>query len=331
MFTILSKDLADLYAKNLEKFSHRTRNEIPIAKDQGSWKFRSKGQASVYKKLQKIGVAKKVLFAPNYTAQSMASSKMKVVHKIGAALQEKVTGVSKLVVPDGLAGRLVLTDTSKKGMSEFTNILAEAIKRNKLKIISIRNYQHEDGAAYLSDEMIDTLVKATKERGKGFNRPIKIFDRESSIQPMGYTSLHINVWMEGVGLTELQVRGSLIDKLAETLHIFYDTRSGKELFYKYQSNPDIVKISNQIKAMTEEETESYLAYAKSYYSYVRRVEAGESLSAPQLPDNISQYSELEIGNIWDLIKEYHPGGVDIPNEVFSFKDFIDDLLRGILV
>ncbi len=335
-FMLFSRELEAHYKGELKKFEDFVTQAFPIAKGQGVWKIRSKKLESIYQKIKKARSSLKVIYSLSHFSHKAANSSNSGLRKIGTSLQKSIVSFSELALSDGIAGRLILSDTGPKGMQEFTEMLIEAIKVHKIEIVSIRNYQLQEGLGYLSEEMLQKLKNAIKSSSRFpylKHRSLQVLSKKESTLSTGYVSLHFKIRIPQIGLTEIQVRGGTLDKLAEANHLFYDARTGKPLHYRYQDNPKIIYLVEIIKNLNEQQVEQYITYLRQYFRYTRTFETGHSNTPPpQLPKELSSYPELDIGTIWKLIKPYYPIRESDPfNEIFSLKKFLDKLVKTLWV
>ncbi len=298
LMSFFSKNLEDHYASHFDDFQKLILNSLDDGNNKNrQWKFRAKSRDSIRKKITKIPKTSNVFFNLN-----------RFGNKVGGKIQRVIQRLTSIVVTDGLAGRIVYDVGSKREMDKFTSLLAKAIEDKKIKIVSITNYQSEDGIAYLSPDNIVTLKNAAKYRKypMTIKKPEKSFINES-----GYISLHLIVWYPDVGMTEIQVRGRKLDMVSEANHLFYDITQEKPLNNTYKNNPKLVSIYNSFLQLNEEQRVSYMSYTKEYYRFIRGFEMGalRASDEPKLPHDLAMHHELSIQSIWNEIRKYYEDGL----------------------
>jgi len=199
------------------------------------------------------------------------------------------------VITDGIRGRLVLNDTSPKGVEKVVNKLIELIQNKKIKVLGIDNYPaqwtltpdktfynslNDNGLPYLNKTTIENLVKTLK-----IHQPNQAL-KDSRDKKWGYTTLQFDLETEDGIPLELQIRGSLTNWMAEVDRILYDIRNDKELpleFKKFEKHAILLQ-----KKFGNDEMDRYFQYIRDYYTYVRQKELDNnypSLNRPQLPEN----------------------------------------------
>jgi hypothetical protein len=204
---------------------------------------------------------------------------------------------ARSAIGDGIGTRLVLKDTSPQGIDQFTDTLADAIRTRQLNVTEINNYRGPNGTAYLSEPQISKLQQAAADAGT----PMKVLSGNSAVKPSGYTTTQMNITHPGGISGEFQVRGSLINELAEQEHIFYDLAKGKDLSKGHPELREFIQpTKDAVESMSEAQQIMYREYLSQTYSHTRQLELGIPHPPPKLPEGISPLLEIE-----NLSKTYH--------------------------
>ena len=110
----------------------------------------------------------------------------------------------------------------------------------------------------------------------------------------------MNIKHKNGAVSELQIRGKAINELAESEHIIYDLREGKDLI---NGNPekaailgDLPEIIKNIYKDKDNQQQKLLSqYLTECYAYARKTELKEPVKKPVLPAGLDK--QLDIDNI----------------------------------
>ncbi len=299
-----SADLESDYKKHFNSFTELVTNNLEATGAHANWKFRAKSRGSIRKKLTKIPHSSSVVFNAN-----------RLGYQVGGPLKSIIKRITGLLVPDGLAGRLIFDEANQADMDKLIESLSKAIEQKKIRLVSMSNYQTENGYSYLTDQQIAKLKEASKVR----KLPLIVKSKNKATLSSGYTSLHLILWYPGVGRTEVQIRARKIDILSEINHIYYDVTQGKPLSDQYSGDRRVVNIYQIFKDFDEEQVADYLAYTAKYYEYMRASELNEVSTSdlPTLPESLSGIKEIEIPQIWDVMRDYYENGLFRDYDLFG--------------
>ena len=128
----------------------------------------------------------------------------------------------------------------------------------------------------------------------------KNYNSPKAVKSSGYTTCQINIQHKNGVISEFQIRGKHINKLAESEHIFYDISQKKDLS---KGNPAIKQLTDPLVKVVEEMNakgnehikEAYSKYLTVCYKYARMQELGIPIAKPSLPPGVDPM--LDIDNI----------------------------------
>lgn len=216
-------------------------------------------------------------------------------------------------IQDAYGARLVMDDTSPAAISKVHRSLLNAVDSGEIKLLEINNYQGEGGVPYFSSAQIKQLQAHCRRQGyemrviSDVNAPkgkenlySKNYNSPKAVKSSGYTTCQINIQHKNGVISEFQIRGKHINKLAESEHIFYDISQKKDLS---KGNPAIKQLTDPLVKVVEEMNakgnehikEAYSKYLTVCYKYARMQELGIPIAKPSLPPGVDPM--LDIDNI----------------------------------
>lgn len=170
------------------------------------------------------------------------------------------------------------------------------------QLLNIAKAHHDATGKFLDFVNSANIAKSDEVIKKvGINPDEKIFNevtdkqKGKAIKDSGYTSTQMNIkgnFTNGKTLsdTELQVRGTEVNKFADVEHIPYDIRTGKikadEVKYK--------DVYGTIASLSKESYQAYNNYLTQTYHHLRLQELGIPSEAPEIPE--LTYADFEALN-----------------------------------
>ncbi|MCB0422901.1 MAG: hypothetical protein KDD61_18010 [Bdellovibrionales bacterium] len=198
-------------------------------------------------------------------------------------------------ISDGLGGRLIIDRPSESAMDTFTHELVALVKAKKVEVLRIENYWGErDGVPYLSKKQVEQILDAIN--GQQSQTPT-VVTGDLAKRASGYTSLHLDLRLPNGQKVELQVRGRILQQLAEVSHLFYDSLNGKAPASTVFDHPEWSKALQLIEKMDEQQKALYKVYLAAGFRTVRNFISGRSVTSPPefpLPEHLGA---LEIENL----------------------------------
>lgn len=222
-------------------------------------------------------------------------------------------------IQDTIGARIVMDDCSELAADKVVYDLINAIDEGKIEVLSLENYCGDGLKPYFSSAQIKKIRMHC--RAKGYDPVITsvvnrsatakmdyegVFNSKDALKPSGYTTAQLNIKHKNGAISELQIRGKAINELAESEHIIYDFKEGKDLIGK---NPEKSKLLGDVekavadiyKAGNENKQKAYSAYLTQCYEYARKSELNEPAQKPVLPAGIDP--SLDMDNIIRIHKE----------------------------
>ena len=229
-------------------------------------------------------------------------------------------------IEDSIGARLVMNDCSSEAVEKVFQKVLNAIDSGKVKLSTINNYCGKGMEPYFTPQQIEQIYLHCKAQGyepyivSPIKTPSASIDTDYDFHPLeaekpsGYTTVQMNFVHSNGFVSEFQIRGHAINELAESEHIIYDIREGKDITKK---DPEIAAIAQDviqlIKKMDLKENayikEQYSNYLTKCYEYAKISETNPTAQKPELPEYIDQ--RLGIENIIEL----HHKISDISNRV----------------
>ncbi len=205
------------------------------------------------------------------------------------------------MIRDGIGLRLVLkepTQPSDKSIRELTSSIIEKliprIENGSIQVTKYHNYHGPNAEPYLDTRQFSTLLQAISKAPKPIDLSVK---RGSAYKESGYTGFHLNIILPSGISAELQIRGEIIDRLAEVEHLYYDNRMQKQI--SNNDDSELNKFLTTLANLTSSQREELNSYLANWYAYARQLElANQSFSSthhppPRLPDDISPTLSIE--------------------------------------
>lgn len=216
-------------------------------------------------------------------------------------------------IQDTIGARIVMDDCSDEATDRIVYDLINAIDKGEIEVLSLENYCGDGLRPYFSSKQIKKIRQHCRAQGyepvitsvvnkkPGSNMDYdKMFNPKNALKPSGYTTAQLNVKHKNGAISELQVRGKVINELAESEHIIYDLKEGKDLIggnpQKQELLGDLPKIIENIYKEKDNPLQNTLSqYLTECYTYARKTELGESVPKPVLPPVLDK--QLDIDNI----------------------------------
>lgn len=173
-------------------------------------------------------------------------------------------------IADAIGERIVYNKPSSENIEKTVQKLISDIENDKLVVTNIENYATDANHFYFSQEQVDRIIQANSKKG------IKTSYNED-FKNSGYTTTQLNLAYKNGAMAELQIRGKSINDLAESEHILYDIREGKDIA---NGNKEIEKllspVYDSLKKLDNDKKLKleYEKYLKSYYKKTRDTEMG---------------------------------------------------------
>lgn len=218
-------------------------------------------------------------------------------------------------IEDSIGGRLVMDDSSPEMIERVFQNTLKAIDSGEVKLTTMNNYCGKGMQPYFTPKQIEEIYKHCKAQGyepyivspiDTKNTTLKTdydFHPEEAEKPSGYTTAQMNFEHKNGFVSEFQIRGRAINELAESEHIIYDIREGKDIT---KGDPEIAALTNDIKTLILEMDKPQNAKLKSDYSdyltecyeYARKSELGQFAKKPVLKEGFDP--KLSIDNIINI-------------------------------
>ena len=203
---------------------------------------------------------------------------------------------AKKVVRDLIGTRFILDDVSPEAIQKIVDKICKGIENGKIKPYRISNYA-KDSRRYLSDAQFEQIQKAAARKGIEIPRI-----EADQISATGYVSAQFNNIYSNGAAGEIQIRGKLMHKYAETEHIVYDMRMGKNLG---KNIPELEKflepVEDAVLMLKRNGLDKvYDKYIHDCYKYIRKYEEGKIKGAfrlPRLPKKLKDYQILKFDNL----------------------------------
>ncbi len=216
-------------------------------------------------------------------------------------------------IQDTIGARMVLDDCSEEATDRLVYDLINAIDRGEIEILSLENYCGDGLKPYFSSKQIkkirqhcraqgyDPVITSVVNKSNTANMDYEaFFNSKGALKASGYTTAQMNIKHKNGAVSELQIRGKAINELAESEHIIYDLREGKDLI---NGNPekaailgDLPEIIKNIYKDKDNPQQKLLSqYLTECYAYARKTELKEPVKKPVLPAGLDK--QLDIDNI----------------------------------
>ncbi len=272
---------------------------------------------------------KKVIKSGELTSEEIAAGKKPrtseqinaEIARLQALKEEALNDLQKIRddIQDTIGARIVMDDCSELATDKVVYDLINAIDEGKIEVLSLENYCGDGLKPYFSSTQIKKIRMHC--RAKGYDPVITsvvnrsttakmdyeaVFNSKDALKPSGYTTAQLNIKHKNGAISELQIRGKAINELAESEHIIYDFKEGKDLIgenpQKSKLLGDVEKaVADIYKAGNENKQKAYSAYLTQCYEYARKSELNEPAQKPVLPAGIDP--SLDMDNIIRIHKE----------------------------
>lgn len=208
---------------------------------------------------------------------------------------------AKDYVADILGSRIVLKTGAPSECHKVVHALANAIKKGYLEIETLFNIKGENTQPYFDQTDLKELEEASQTVGK----TIDIREGEEEISPFGYTAVLMDIIEKNDRLSELQVIGPEVLKVAEPEHSCYDVMSWQKRVTK--GSAKIAKLLQPLikalKNLSPAQKDIYMTYWNHCFEAARDKELGKSPSPVTFPQGLP--SSLSLENLKVLNEKYH--------------------------
>lgn len=210
------------------------------------------------------------------------------------------------LIGDGIGIRAFLNSNNdglvdSRAVDVFVDRLATKIEQGSIQVTEILNYRatNNETQAYLTDQHIQKLINAdliASQRAKKLGKPHTMMIAKNgpgAYKEMGYTSFHFNFGATEDIIGEVQVRGRLIHQVTETMHLFYDLKTGKPLRPEILEKPILAAAVKAFLELSEKDKSSYYNYLQKAVIQARKSELGVETSKVLLPSNFPKELDIE--------------------------------------
>lgn len=210
---------------------------------------------------------------------------------------------------DALGTRIIMEKPTTENIEKIVQKLIDGIKKGDFKITEIENYAAANPERmknaddlynphyYFTQSQIDRITKACNDK------KMRVKVNELS-KPSGYTSTQLRLTYKNGVKCELQIRGNEVHHIAQSEHLLYDIREGKDIAKGNKTIENILDpIYSAIKKVysTPKLKKSYDDYLNNFYYYKREIELLNSAIMPELSENIPKI--LDMNNIMQTQKK----------------------------
>lgn len=228
--------------------------------------------------------------------------------------------IAKEKVNDLLGFRYTPKNASPEEIQEVHSYIIKAIEEDKILIKQIKNYTGTGGEYYFSTEQCKAIKAAAARRGI----TIDLIERPKS---SGYCSTQFKMEHPNGALSELQIRGKLVNEVDSGEHLFYDLKEGKDIFKGNNQKGELFyELEKAIRKLSPEQLKEYQEYRKACYKFARQTEEGLNPQKPELPSCCDKILSIEsLGDLCAKAKNLH----EINKEAFLLMPQFN-LFSGIL-
>lgn len=214
-----------------------------------------------------------------------------IAEKMGT-LKIKGRKAVKEEMSDLIGARIILSGNTTEAGDYVIDKLSDAVKKNHLKIIKIKNHGQEDSKYnYASSRKIDKLVETARKNGE----PLCTYS--DSPRDSGYLALHIITGEIADGFrAEIQIMGLDVSRFKEIEDLCYKCRAGKKVPKKYKEIEEIFKEASKNKTFAAD----FLEYTKRAYAYEREkpvVKDKACNSFLKIPEDLNIPENLDFNKI----------------------------------
>ena len=255
--------------------------------------YREKGEAGLNKKyyrkvLQYDSMIEKVKKNELTPAQIAEGKKPLTPEEQNAEIQRLTAEKERLIgnmqaamarFGDAQGARIVMDNPTPEKVEELTQNLIQGIKNGEIEVIDFENYGKNNETTYFTQEQIERISDASGGENDRINPLPKA-------KKSNYTTSQMVLKLKNGTYIELQIRGKIINDLAEAEHILYKIREGEggpatveKAYKKVMSNPELNK--------------KYEQYVSEYYDYSRKLEMGQDTKPPELPDGLDRVLDMD--------------------------------------
>ena len=340
------RELLDILGVSDDMVYNPEKKIYTLESEYGKISARSKGKDSVAPKIRNKVLGLKEDFPLDEAAASSMigdAHGMRIVAADSVLSEEKLSGIIRANVSDDSEYELFMRYITKgdgkieKSMlpklrsiekqvydkarevqsGKFTENLAKALEKDKIRITELHNYAGRDGIAYFSDIQTDRLksayetwynkmLKIAQESPETSNYKIiekdgltclqdckgyvfepkmlieSVSNSKDAIKGTGYTAAQMNIITKDGVQEELQYRGTGTDKLAELEHVPYDIKKNKDSVQRPEY--DFLRSIFGKYKNDDDFDKLYNQYLSDTYKTTRRAELGFFGTVPDISD-----------------------------------------------
>ena len=255
-------------------------------------KGRAKSEQSIYSKiLDECIMKEKIQKTMKRTDLTEAQKSVEITNLKNKEAKYLIDiNAARKVVNDLIGTRLVLEDASPEAVSRLVTSLVNGIKNDKISISEIRNYRGPNGQFYFSNDHIISLKSAVAEKGKN----LTVLEGKKQIKSSGYNAVQLKIDHKNGSLGELQIRGKVVDKVADFEHVPYDLKTGKDISRGSNKIGDLLSpFKKAVDSMSETEYAEYEKYLARSYRHARRQEMDLPSRHVELPKTFNEILSTE--------------------------------------
>ncbi len=204
---------------------------------------------------------------------------------------------AKKEIKDILGARIIVSENDPKSGDYVLGQLSKAIKKNKLKITSVKNHGQDDSKLnYASQKKLLKFVNTARENG------CPNCEYHDQPRDTGYIAMHILTdEIEDGFSAEIQIMGSNVERFKHIEDLFYKCLSDKEIPKKYKP------LKEMLTPIKEDEQlgSDFREYTRRAYAYERQkvARSNEMASFLHIPDDLDIPEEFDFNNI-ETTKRY---------------------------
>ena len=174
-----------------------------------------------------------------------------------------------------------------KESEELTQNIIKGIEKGDIEVIDFENYGKSNETTYFTQEQIERISDASGGENDRINPLPKA-------KKSNYTTSQMVLKLKNGTYIELQIRGKIINDLAEAEHILYKIREG-------EGGPATVERAYKEVMSDPALNEKYEKYISEYYDYSRKLEMGQKATQPELPQGLNNV--LDMNYLLNLVQK----------------------------
>ena len=180
---------------------------------------------------------------------------------------------------DAQGARIVMDNPTPEKVEELTQNIIKGIEKGDIEVIDFENYGKSNETTYFTQEQIERISDASGGENDRINPLPKA-------KKSNYTTSQMVLKLKNGTYIELQIRGKIINDLAEAEHILYKIREG-------EGGPATVEKAYNKVLQNNNLSEKYADYISEWYDYARQKEMGKKADPPSLPDGIDRVLDMD--------------------------------------